>query len=42
MHGPGLLRLVQRVLLIVVCQATAIALVAAWINNSYGPTGVRA
>ncbi|MEY9875140.1 enterochelin esterase-like enzyme [Streptacidiphilus sp. MAP12-33] len=35
-HGPGLLRLLQRVLLIMVCQATAIALVAAWINNSYG------
>jgi enterochelin esterase-like enzyme len=35
-RGPRFLRLVQRVLLIVVCQVTAIALVAAWINNSYG------
>jgi enterochelin esterase-like enzyme len=35
-HGPRAVRLVQRVLLIAVCQVTAIALVAAWINNSYG------
>ncbi|WP_369405293.1 alpha/beta hydrolase [Streptacidiphilus melanogenes] len=35
-RGHRLLRLLQRVLLILLCQVTAIALVAAWINNSYG------
>ena len=34
--GPDPLRWFSRVVLIAVCQATAIAVVAVWINNSYG------
>ncbi|MGW2675904.1 alpha/beta hydrolase [Streptomyces sp. NPDC001436] len=34
--GPGVVRWVARVLMIGVCQLTAICVVAAWINDSYG------
>lgn len=34
--GPRFLRWALRILMILVCQLTAIAVVAAWINNSYG------
>ncbi|QMU68236.1 esterase family protein [Streptacidiphilus sp. P02-A3a] len=34
--GPGPLRWFSRVVLIALCQVTAIAVVAVWINNSYG------
>lgn len=35
-RGPRFLRWATRFVMIVVCQVTAIAVVAAWINNSYG------
>ncbi|MEU6418554.1 alpha/beta hydrolase [Streptomyces spiralis] len=35
-RGPGPLRWLVHGLMIVVCQLTAIAVVATWINNSYG------
>lgn len=35
-RGPGPVRWGARVVMIVVCQLTAISVVAAWINNSYG------
>jgi enterochelin esterase-like enzyme len=35
-RGPRPLRWLTRLLMIALCQATAIAVVAVWINNSYG------
>ncbi|WP_037576590.1 alpha/beta hydrolase [Phaeacidiphilus oryzae] len=36
MRGPRALRWTARLVLILICQATAICVVAVWINNSYG------
>ncbi|MFD0327766.1 alpha/beta hydrolase [Streptacidiphilus monticola] len=35
-RGPRALRLTQRLLLLALCELTAVAAVGAWINNSYG------